>query len=181
MTVLLKLSQAFFQDLSVNRCSELVVQFGSGPFLTKLLTQGSDKSDTIVKLSIAAHLFWTCIHPLITKRLFMHQGSNWQAQLLGFLGGWSITYLVAKTYLQRVEASKSATEKSTEAAAVVSKGLVEKLKAVTHNPLNFFPILFNAFDPKIRSMAFTATVIPCAVALASHLHQLYVSRQLSIL
>lgn len=179
MTALLASSQAFFKNLSVNRCSEIVVRFGSGPLLTTLLAQGHDKSDTIVKISIVAHLFWTSIHPFTTQKLFMHQGSNWQAQLLGFLAGWSITYLVAKTYLKRVEESKSAAEKAAAASAIITNNLFEHLKAVTNNPTAFFSIVVNAFNPKTQSVAFTATVMPCAVALASHLHHLYVSRQLS--
>ena len=106
----------------------------------------------------------------------MHQESVWQAQLLGFLGSWWATHYCAKKVLERLESNKTPVKKTEEAAGIISKGLLENIMNVAQNPFSFFKIILKAFDPKTESIAFTATAIPCAVALTSHLYQLYLSR-----
>jgi hypothetical protein len=159
---------------TINRICEWIVHYGSGPCLTGIALQGKEGAKQGFICSVGAHLFWTSVFPLTIKKYLASEKNVWQAHLLGFAGGWVLTYFVAKRYLQRVESQKAPNTKLNETMDAISKSWFKDI-SILFNPGKLFASVFSAvFDSKLHKLeiiAMQATIIPALVAVASHLAQ----------
>ena len=160
--------------MTINRISELIVHYGSGPCLTWIALQGKEEMNLGLMCSIGSQLFWTTVFPLTIKRCFAVERNVWQAQLIGFSAGWLMTYFVAKSCLQMLESKKSPLTQMNEKADAVAKVWYKDL-SIFFNPGKLFASTISAVlssnQSKLEDLVFKATVIPCLVAVISHLTQ----------